>query len=191
MTREPPESTTVKAPLSAASFADSSAVYLASDAARSSSASNMMSFFLEAVSPAAGEAMAETGTSGEHEGDDDKSLLGRDRRRDDGSLSAEEDDRRGLTEDRVVHAAVAEAAAVVDMLAAAWKWRGGLEVVGGGKRRGRWGSNGHFVAVEIVMDGWVARTSSFWTFPRGHTVLWCSTACCWSARSDLPPKKAG
>jgi hypothetical protein len=80
-----------------------------------------------------------------------------------------------LTEDRVVHAAVAEAAAVVDMLAAAWKWRGGLEVVGGGKRRDRWGSNGHFVAVEIVMDGWVARASSFWTFPRGHTVLWCST----------------
>ena len=129
----------MKAPLSAANFADSSAVYLASDAARSSSASNMMSFFLEAVSPAAGEAMAETGTSGEREGDDDKSLLGRDRRRDDGSLSAE-DDRRGLTEGRVVHAAVAEAAAEVDMLAAAWKWRGGLEVVGGdwGKRRADW-----------------------------------------------------
>jgi len=83
--------------------------------------------------------MAETGTSGEREGDDDKSLLGRDRRRDDGSLSAE-DDRRGLTEGRVVHAAVAEAAAEVDMLAAAWKWRGGLEVVGGdwGKRRADW-----------------------------------------------------
>jgi len=113
----------VKAPLSAANFADNSAVYLASDAARSSSASNMMSFFLEAVSPeaaAAGEAMAETGTSGEREGDDDESLLGRDRRRDGGSLSAD-DDRRGLTEDRVAHAAVAEAAAEVGMLAAAWK----------------------------------------------------------------------
>lgn len=111
----------MKAPLSAANFADSSDVYLASDAARSSSASNMMSFFLEDVSPAAaGEAMAETGTSGEREGDDDKNLLGWDRRRDAGSLSAE-DDRWGLTEDGVDNAAVAEAAAEVVMLAAAWK----------------------------------------------------------------------
>ena len=40
----------------------------------------------------------------------------------------------------MVHAAVMEAAVEVDMLAAAWKWRGGLEVVGGdwGKRRADW-----------------------------------------------------
>ena len=113
----------MKAPLSAANLADSSAVRLASEAARSSSASKMMSFFLDAASPAAvrGAAMAETGLRGEwDDGDDDRSLHGRDRRSGAGTLDAG-DDRRGLTEERDVDAAAAEATAERDMVTAAWK----------------------------------------------------------------------
>jgi hypothetical protein len=51
--RDPPETTTVKAPLWAANFAESSAAYLASDTARSSSASKMSRFFLDAAAGAA------------------------------------------------------------------------------------------------------------------------------------------
>ena len=51
--RDPPETTTVKAPLSAANFAESSAVYLASDTARSSSASKMSRSLFDAAAGAA------------------------------------------------------------------------------------------------------------------------------------------
>lgn len=110
--REPPESTTVKALLSAANFSDSPAVCSARDAARSFSASNMRSFFLEAASPAApGEAMAETGPRGDCEGEEDSSLQERDPR---GVVRILEDgdDRRLVVGEREFEAAAAAAVAV-------------------------------------------------------------------------------
>jgi hypothetical protein len=164
----------VKAPLSAANLADSSAVRLARDDARSSSASKMMSFFLDAASPAAvrGEAMAETGLRREwDDDDDDKGLQGRDRRSGTGTLDAGED-RRGLTEERDVDAAAAEAMAERDMVPAAWKLEmergfGGV----GGERDGRLGKGRHFVVVEIMMDGRIVRAGFLLAFPRGRNPL--------------------
>lgn len=73
--RDPPESTAVKAPLSAANFPDSSAVYFARETARSSSESKMSSFFLDPASEAAGAApsvaMAAARTMGK-EGEEEK-----------------------------------------------------------------------------------------------------------------------
>lgn len=70
--RDPPESTAVKAPLSAANFSDSSAVYFARETARSSSESKMSSFFLDPASEAAPSvAMAAAGTMGK-EGEEEK-----------------------------------------------------------------------------------------------------------------------
>lgn len=54
--RDPPESTAVKAPLSAANFSDSSAVYFARETARSSSESKTSSFFVDPASEAVGAA---------------------------------------------------------------------------------------------------------------------------------------
>jgi hypothetical protein len=56
--RVPPESTTVKAPLSAANFADSSAVYLASATATSSSVSKVSTFFFGSAGAAPSVAIA-------------------------------------------------------------------------------------------------------------------------------------
>jgi hypothetical protein len=56
--RDPPERTAVKAPLSAANFSESSAVYLARETASSSSASKMRSFFSHAAGAAPSVAMA-------------------------------------------------------------------------------------------------------------------------------------
>lgn len=138
MTRDPPESTTVKAPLSAVNLADSSAARLASSAARSSSASNMISFFLDAASPAAAwEATAETGARGEWD-DDDRSLQRRDRRSGAGTQVADED-RRGMKEEREV-----DAAAGVALEAASGRGRDMVDRDGGvgngedGLRRGFW-----------------------------------------------------
>jgi hypothetical protein len=73
--RDPPESTAVKAPLSAANFSDSSAVYFARETARSSSESKMSNFFLDPASEAVGAAppvaMAAAGTMGK-EGEEEK-----------------------------------------------------------------------------------------------------------------------
>jgi hypothetical protein len=65
--RDPPESTAVKAPLSAANFSESSAVYLARETASSSSASKMRSFFSHAAGAAPSVAMAAAGRTGEGE----------------------------------------------------------------------------------------------------------------------------
>jgi hypothetical protein len=63
--RDPPESTAVKAPLSAANFCESSAVYFARETARSSSASKTSSFFSEAAGATPSVAMAAAGRIGE------------------------------------------------------------------------------------------------------------------------------
>jgi hypothetical protein len=63
--RDPPESTAVKAPLSAANFSEISAVYFAREPASSSSASKTSSFFSEAAGATPSVAMAAAGRIGE------------------------------------------------------------------------------------------------------------------------------
>ena len=90
--RDPPETTTVKAPLSAANFSERSAVYLASDTARSSSASKMSrSLFDEAAGAAPSVAMAAAAGMGERA---EERRRGRDRGLLNGTLDAGGERRR-------------------------------------------------------------------------------------------------
>jgi hypothetical protein len=126
--RDPPETTTVKAPLSAANFSERSAVYLASDAARSSSASKMSRSLFDAAAGAA-PSVAMAATAGRRSVREEDRRRGRDRRVLNGTRDAGGERRRqargGREEDA---AAEAETDMEVDMC----YMRGVAEVTGGG-----------------------------------------------------------
>lgn len=95
--RDPPESTTVKAPLSAANFAERSAVYLARDTARFSSASKMSRFLFDEAAGAGAAPSVAIAAAGRRTGvvRAEERRRGRDRRFRTGTRDAGGERRRG------------------------------------------------------------------------------------------------
>jgi hypothetical protein len=125
--RDPPETTTVKAPLSAANFAERSAVNLASDAARSSSASKMSRSLFDAAAGAA-PSVAMAAAAGRRSVRAEESKRGRDLRLLNGRRDAGGERRRARGGSEEDAAAEAETDMEVDMC----YMRGVAEVTGGG-----------------------------------------------------------